>query len=71
MTQKISQSLFEATSKITNVADFLLNEEGQQDWEVDAIHLTPKGAAPDASERVVCKYVFEHGRWVLKCHRED
>ncbi len=51
-------------SKIANLGDLLLGEDGHP-WELDELHLTPKGG--DSNEKIICKYVLENGKWVLKC----
>ncbi len=63
--KSIPKKLENSTNKIANVVDFLLTEEGHTDWELDEIHLTPKTA--NTNGKVVCKYVEENGKWVLKC----
>ena len=62
--KNVSQKLTFASSKIANIGDLLLNEEGH-DWELDELHLVPKNGA--TGEKIICKYVLENGKWVLKC----
>ena len=65
--KKASAKLTFTSTKIANVGDLLLGEEGQ-DWEIDELHLVSK--SKDNTEKVVCKYFFEGGKWVLKCTKE-
>lgn len=60
----VSQKLTLTSSKIANIGDLLLGEEGH-DWEVDEIHLVPKNGSPN--DKIICKNVLENGKWVLKC----
>lgn len=65
--KNVSKKLVSTTAKIANVADLLLNEDGHNDWEIDEIHLTPKDARDN--DRVICKWVKENDKWVLKCRK--
>lgn len=62
----ISKKMITASTKLANVGDFLLSEEGHE-WEIDEFHLVPTD--PNSNDRIVCRYVFEGGRWVLVCTR--
>ena len=62
--KNVSKKLTLAFSKIANIGDILLNEEGN-DWEFDELHLVPKNDV--TGEKIICKYVLENGKWVLKC----
>lgn len=64
----VSKKLVNSTSKISNIADLLLTEEGHGDWEIDQIHITRKATV--TAEKVVCKWVEENGEWVFKCENE-
>ncbi|MFP5437796.1 MAG: hypothetical protein ACLGH8_08435 [Bacteroidia bacterium] len=64
--KKVSAKIVTATSKIANIGDVLLQDEGH-DWEVDAIHLTSKSGT--SIDSVVCKYELKNGKWVLVCRK--
>lgn len=55
-----------SSNKIANVADLLLGEDGHE-WELEELHLVPKGGNID--DRVVCKWEKINGKWVLVCKK--
>lgn len=65
MPKIISKKLESATTKIANVADLLLTEAGQTNWEIDEIHLTSKNGI--ANSKVICKYEMVNGEEKLVC----
>jgi hypothetical protein len=66
-TKSISKKLVSSTAKISAVANLLLNEDGHNAWSVDEIHLTSREISDN--EKVICRWVKENGKWVLKCKK--
>ena len=63
--KNVSKKLTISTEKIAKIADNMLVDDGHTDWKIDEIHLIPKTA--DGNGKVICKNVYEDGKWVLKC----
>jgi hypothetical protein len=66
-TKGVSKKLVSSTAKIAAVGNFLLNEDGQNVWSIDEIHLTSREISDN--EKVICKWVKENGKWVLRCKK--
>lgn len=62
--KKIQSKLISSTSKIANIADLLLNEDGHENWEIDEIHLKPKNNNDD---RIICKYIKVGEDYEMEC----
>lgn len=63
----MDNEFLKTSERISNVVDFLLNEDGQEGWELDNFQLTK--IVNDLEERVDCKWVKISGKWELVCVR--
>lgn len=65
----ILNALEGATVKITDLAETVLHEDGNEGWVVDEIHLIPKDG--NREDKVVCKKVEVNGKIKTICKRPE
>ena len=63
----MDNEFLKTSERISNVVDFLLNEDGHEGWELDNFQLTK--IVDDLEERVDCKWVKINGKWELVCEK--
>jgi hypothetical protein len=66
MAKKMSKKFTDSVVRISNLGDFILNDDKHSDWEIDKIELTSKN---NPTEKIVCSWERVNGKWVHVCRR--